>query len=307
MVESGSVIVSRMRSSLEELWSALDSLFEEMSPADWQRPHGPDWIFADLPYHLSYIDRLCVARPIELGEALPPAEQVQLRSLNELNTWNQGRFAARPEGQKVELSLEQMYESRKQVRKVTAALTDADLSNPAWFPLLNMRGFRSAQVALAFCAGHTWQHMEEARVRHGHVGTLVGPELTHAMLNGTIPGIPLYLIIPTTTLFLDAGRAKEMDFSFALNITGSEGGLWDFHTSGTGWQIEEVESADSDLVLSMDLDTYIKMRHFISDQESLIESGNILASDERALAVYNQLFVLPDFDFVFPQLPWRVV
>ena len=303
MVESGNTIVSGMRSSLEELWSALDSLFEEMSPADWQRPHGPDWIFADLPYHLSYIDRLCVARPIELGEALPAAEQVQLRTLNELNAWNQGNFAARPEGQNVEISLEQMYESREYVRKVTAGLIDADLANPAWFPLLNMRGFRSVQVALAFCAGHIWQHMEEARVHHGHTGTLVGPELTHAMLNGRIPGIPLYLIMPSTTLFLDAGRAKELDFSFALNITGPGGGLWDFHTSDTGWQVVEVESADTDLMLSMDLDTYIKMRHFIGDMAHLIESGDIKASDDRALAVYDKLFVVPDFDFVFPQMP----
>jgi hypothetical protein len=303
MVKSGNMIVSGMRSSLEELWSALDSLFEEMSPADWKRPHGPDWIFADLPYHLSYIDRLCVARPIELGKALPAAEQVQLRTLNELNAWNQRKFAARPDGQKVELSLEQMYESREYVRKVTTALTDADLANLAWFPLLNMRGFRSAQVALAFCAGHIWQHIEEARVRHGHAGTLVGPELTHAMLNGTIPGIPLYLIVPTTTLFLDAKRAKELDFSFALDITGPGGGLWDFRTSDTGWQVGEVESADTDLVLSTDLDTYIKMRYFITDMASLIESSHIRASDDRALAVYNQLFVVPDFNLVFPQMP----
>jgi hypothetical protein len=303
MVESENMIMSGMRSSLEELWSALDSLFEEMSPADWQRPHGPDWIFADLPYHLSYIDRTCVARPIELGEALPAAEQVQFRTLNELNAWNQGKFAARPKGQNVERSLEQMYESREYVRKVTAGLTDADLANPAWFPLLNMRGFRTAQVALAFCAGHLWQHMEETRVRHGHAGTLVGPELTHAMLNGTIPGIPLYLIMPTTTLFLDAGRAKELDFSFALNITGPGGGLWDFRTSDTGWQVEEVESADTDLALSMDLDTYIKMRHFIGDMAHLIESSDIKASDDRALAVYDKVFVVPDFDFIFPQMP----
>ncbi|MEO8354462.1 MAG: DinB family protein [Chloroflexota bacterium] len=303
MVETENTTVSRMRSSLEELWSALDSLFEEMSSADWQRRHGSDWIFADLPYHLSYIDRLCVARSIELGEMLPAADQVQLRTLNELNAWNQGKFAARRADQKVEESLEQMYESREYVRQVTAGLSDADLLKPAWFPLLNMRGFRSAQVALAFCAGHVWQHMEEARVRHGHPGTLVGPELTHAMLNGTIPGIPLYLIIPTTTLFLNAGRAKELGFSFALNITGPGGGLWDFRVSDTGWQVGEVESADTNLVLSMDLDTYIKMRHFISDMAPLIESGDIRASDDRALAVYNQLFVVPDFDFVFPITP----
>lgn len=301
MVEPGNMMVSGMLSSLEELWSALDSLFEEMSPADWQRPHGPDWIFADLPYHLSYIDRLFIARPIELGEELSATEQVQLRTLNELNAWNQSKFAVRPEGQKIEISLEQMYESREYVRRVTAGLTDADLANPAWFPLLNMRGFRPSQVALAFCAGHIWQHMEEARVRNGHAGILVGPELTHALLNGTIPGIPLYLITPTTTLFLDSGRAKELDFSFSLNITGPGGGLWDFHTSDTGWQTGEVESANTDLMLSMDLDTYIKMRYFIGDMSSLIGSGNIRASDDRALAVYNQLFVVPDFDFIFPQ------
>jgi hypothetical protein len=303
MVESGNMIVSGMRSSLEELWSALDSLFEEMSPIDWRRPHGPDWIFADLPYHLSYIDRLCVARSIELGEMLPTADQVQLRTLNELNAWNQGNFAARRADQKVEESLEQMYESREYVRQVTAGLSDADLVKPAWFPLLTMRGFRSSQVALAFCAGHVWQHMEEARVRHGHPGTLVGPELTHAMLNGTIPGIPLYLIIPTTTLFLNAARAKELDFSFALHITGFGGGLWDFRVSDTGWQVGEVESANTDLLLTMDLDTYIKMRHFVGDMASLSEDGNLAASDDRALAVYNQLFVVPDFDFVFPQMP----
>jgi hypothetical protein len=303
MVENGNMTVSGMRASLEELWSALDSLFEELSPADWQRPHGPDWIFADLPYHLSYIDRSCVARPIELGKALPVAEQVLLCSLNELNTWNQGKFAARPEGQKVEKSLEQMYTSRDDVRQVMAKLTDADLVKPAWFPLLNMRGFRTAQVALAFCAGHTWQHMEETRIRHGHAGTMVGPQLAHAMLNGTVPGIPLYLIVPTTTLFLDAGRAKQLDFSFALNITGAGGGIWAFRASDAGWQVEEVGSADTDLVLSMDLDTYIKMRHFISNMDSLIEYGDVKVSDDRALAVYHQLFVTPDLDFEFPQMP----
>ena len=303
MSENGNMMVSGMLASLEELWSALDALFDEMSPADWQRPHGADWIFADLPYHLSYIDQLCVARPIEFGEELPVAEQVRLGTLNELNAWNQGNFAARPEGQKVARSLEQMRNSRDYVRQVTAKMTDADLAKPAWFPLLNMRGFRSAEVALAFCAGHTWQHMEEARVRHGHAGTMVGPEVTHAMLDGLIPGIPLYLHIPTTSLFLDAGRAKEQDFSFALNITGPGGGLWAFHASDEGWLVGEVESADTDLVLSQDLDTYIKMRYFISDVASLIKAGEIEVNDEQALAVYSQLFVMPDFDFVFPQMP----
>ncbi len=296
-------MLSEMRASLEELWSALDTLLGEMSQTDWKRPHGADWVFADLPYHLSYVDRTCVARPIELGEALPAAEQVRLRTLNELNVWNQSKFAARPAGQKVERSLEQMYTSRDDVRKVIAKMTDADLAKLAWFPMLNMRGFRPAQVALAFCAGHTWQHMEEARVRYGHAGTMVGPELTHAMLNGTVPGIPLYLIIPTTALFLDAVRAKELNFSSALEITGPGGGIWAFRASEKGWQVKEVESADTDLVLSQDLDTYIKTRYFINDIAGLIEAGDIIVNDGQALSVYNQIFGMPDPDFEFPPIP----
>ncbi len=296
------MIVKELHASLEELWSALDKLFTEMSPADWQRPHGEEWVFADLPYHLAYMDRLCVAWPIELGELLPVTEQVQLPTINELNAWNLDQFAARPEDQKVETSLVHMHSSREYVREVTATMIDADLAKPAWFPLLNMRGFRSAQIALAFCAGHTWQHLEEARVRYGQSGTLVGPELTHAMMNGIIPGIPLYLPVPATTLFLDADRAKKWDFSFALNINGPGGGIWEFFVADEGWQVEGVDSAETDLLLSLDLDAYIKIRYFINDVPTLIKTGEIEVNDDQALSLYNKLYVVPDFDYVFPRM-----
>jgi hypothetical protein len=134
---------------------------------------------------------------------------------------------------------------------------------------------------------------------------MIGPELTHAMMDGKfpVPGIPSYLNMPGTTLFLDAGRAKEQDFSFALTVTGPGGGLWAFHASDQGWQVGEVESADTDLVLSLDLDTYVKLRYFIGDVAPLVEAGEIEVSDDQALSVYRQLFVVPDFDFEFPQMP----
>ncbi len=300
---NGNKMVSGMRASLVELWSALDSLFAEMTPADWQRPHGADWVFADLPYHLSTIDRLVVARPIELGLDLPATDRGGLKTINELNAWNQGMLAARPRGHTALASLELMKASRDYVRQVTASLTDADLARPSWFPLLNLRGFRPAEIALAFCLGHTWQHLEEARVRFGRGETRVEPELTHVLLDGDVHGIPLFLKIPSTTLFLDAGRAKQLNFSFALHITGPGGGIWAFHASGEGWHIVEVTSANTDLVLTMDLDAYIKLRYFISDLASLVESGEIAANDDQALSVYQQLFVMADFDFVFPETP----
>ena len=53
----------------------------------------------------------------------------------------------------------------------------------------------------------------------------------------------------------------------------------------------------------MNLDTYIKMRYFISASAGLIESCDIRVNDTQALALYNQLFVLPDMNFEFPQMP----
>jgi len=122
-------------------------------------------------------------------------------------------------------------------------------------------------------------------------------------LNGLVPGIPLYLTVPTTTLFLNASRARELDFSFALNITDPGGGIWDFRAADAGWQVVEVKSADADLTLSMSLDAYIRMRHFISDIPTLMETGELEVDDEQALTAYNQLFVVPDLDFEFPQMP----
>lgn len=286
--------VGGMAAQLAEMWSALDTLFEGMSPADWQRPHGRDWVFADLPYHLAYVDRLCVARPVELGEELPAAEQIQICTINELNAWNQSNFALRPEGQPVEKSLEQMQASRETIRRIATEMTDADLARPAWFPLLTMRGFRPAQVALGFGVGHTWGHLEEVRLRLGHAGAMVTPEVTHTMLGINIPGI---------SAFLDADRARERDFSFAIEITSLGGGTWRFKAANQGWQVDETKSADTDLVISQDLDTYIKTRFFISDTASLIEAGEIKVSDPEAMAVYDQLSVVPDFDMVFPAAP----
>lgn len=305
MSENASAMVVWLHRSLEELWSALDALLGEMSEADWRRPHGADWTFGDLPYHLAYIDRLVVARPVALGPKLPVAEQIELRTLNQLNAWNDDQFASRPQGQQVDTSLEQMRDSRDYVRRVIRNLGDGALDKAAWFPMLHMRGFRPARVPLGFCVGHTWQHLQEARVRHGYAGTIVEPALTHAMLDGNLPvaGIPLYLNVPATSLFLDARRANEADFSFALEITGQGGGLWSFHASEAGWQVKEVESPDTDLVLTQDLDTYIKLRYFISDLVTLVEAGDIAVSDERALSFYGRLFIMPDFDFAFPKLP----
>ena len=50
--------------------------------------------------------------------------------------------------------------------------------------------------------GSEWEKDSEQNTFfvHCHAGTMIGLALTHDLLNGTILGIPLYLIVPTTTL-----------------------------------------------------------------------------------------------------------
>src|SRR5262245_66583422 len=72
---SGRDQVEGIVGQLEELWAHFDTLYDAVEAAgDWRHRHGPDWTFADLPYHMAYFDDQLVARALELGPDYPPAE-----------------------------------------------------------------------------------------------------------------------------------------------------------------------------------------------------------------------------------------
>ena len=80
--------IAGMEAVLEELWALLDGIFAQFTPSDWRQPHGPDWLFSDLPYHLGYIDRLVVAEPLQFGPDLPLEKQVRLGPRELHCSWN---------------------------------------------------------------------------------------------------------------------------------------------------------------------------------------------------------------------------
>ena len=51
--------VQTLADELDALWQCFDELFADLGPKNWNRKHGKHWIFADLPYHLAYLDREC--------------------------------------------------------------------------------------------------------------------------------------------------------------------------------------------------------------------------------------------------------
>ncbi len=137
-----------LMSLTEEMWGYWDTLFSNLEGKDWEQKHGEDWVFADVPYHLAYCERELVAHPIQQGPNMPRERRLAIKTMGELNKWNDSKFAERPLGQPVDDSLTQLDASREAVRQAVAALTDADLNRRCWFPVMDLRGWRPVKLLL---------------------------------------------------------------------------------------------------------------------------------------------------------------
>lgn len=92
--------LEELMTHIEENWLNLNVLFDDINITnDWDHKHGPDWTFADLPYHLAYCNQEILIRGIKAGPDLPEEEQELLDSLEAINIWNTRHFAERPAGQ----------------------------------------------------------------------------------------------------------------------------------------------------------------------------------------------------------------
>jgi hypothetical protein len=147
---------------LDECWRCLDEVCVVLTPRDWSRRHGRDWIVADLPYHLACFDRELVAQAIVRGPDVPPTERRSLRTRAEVDAWTAAHFAHRPADATPEQSLAEMRASRERIRDATRVLSGADLGRPVWCPLPG-RGWQTVRGILALCLDHTRSHLTELR------------------------------------------------------------------------------------------------------------------------------------------------
>ena len=150
---------------LTDLWQCFDELFDPFTETDWAREHGDDWTYADLPYHLAYFDRDVVARSLEDGPELPIEDRWLMQSLNEINGWNAAVVSKRPAGQTAQDALREWHESRDAILRAIQELSDADLDREAWSPFT---GVTTNRYVVASGVTHTWNHLNEARLRLGN-------------------------------------------------------------------------------------------------------------------------------------------
>lgn len=282
--------VAALAAELDETWRCLDELFAGMRPKDWARKHGARWVFADLPYHLGYLDREC-ARVMGLGTDAPASARWLMHSEAEIDAWNASMFARRPRGQTVEQSLAEMRASRDDIREILAGSTDADLREPVWSPFF---GWVPLEDGLLGLIGHSFNHFMEARMRLGRTAPVPSPAVVHRAL-----GFYLGLM----ERMVDRDRARGADFTAVLAFTEPGGGEWTVRVADGRCRVTEGRAEPADLMLTQSPEAFVATFARVKNPMLLMLTGKIKVSGYRALGTFGRLFPPPSAD---PTRAWPV-
>lgn len=244
------VVVSQLETRLDETWNLVDELFDGMSSDDWQRKHGPDWIFADLPWHLSYIDKDFVLIPMRKGSELPVQERLSFPSAAALNEWNDAMIASRPAEQTVAQSIDMMRTIREECRELVSGMNDASLDEKSWFPLVLLRGWRTKATPVSFCFNHTYGHFMEARLRLDRHAPTPSPDLIHTRLSG---------IMDLIQIGLNKDAVATTKMTIGMNFSGPGGGSWTIGIDEGDVMAEEKQASNPDFEMTLSPESFEAM------------------------------------------------
>jgi hypothetical protein len=268
-----------LMAQIEEMWGHLAILFDRLNATNgWGQRHGPDWTFADVPYHLAYCNRDLVARGLALGADLPADEQELLPSPEALNAWNDRKLAERPADQTVAQSLEQWRASCEEIRRLTAPMIDTDLARPFWMPIF--RGWAAARDGLEFCRNHDWSEFMQLRIHMGRNGPVPSPGITHDYLGFILNFFPMFL----------NREAADKPFTAVLAFTDPGVGAWTIRVADGTATLGEGAAPNADLVMTQSAETFEKSFRRMHDPAAAIQAGAIQVSKFEGLATFGQLF-----------------
>lgn len=266
---------------VEEMWDHQDTLFRIIDVEDdWDHPHGRDWTFADVPYHLAYCNRDLVARGMELGSDLPAEEQVAVAGIEGVNEWNEMKFGERPAGQTPAETLAEVRASWDAIRRVTWAMKDADLERPFWMPLAGQ--WLDARFALNWTLAHDWSEFMQLRIHMGRSEPVASPEITNHYL-----GWMLGMLYP---FFLNEEAAAGRTFTAVMAFT--DPGVSDFTIRVADGEAtaQPGGAADADLVITQSSEVFESTFRGIKDPAEAMSDGSVQVSDMAQLAVLGELF-----------------
>jgi len=272
--------IERLMNRIEEMWAHLAFLFNDLNATNgWESDHGPDWTFADVPYHLAYLNRDVIVRGLELGPDLPEADQTLLTNPKEVNAWNDHRFTKRTADQTVSQSLAQWQASCENIRKLASEMDVVDLERPFWIPAY--LGWVTARDGLALCYIHDWSHFTQLRILMGRDDPRPSAAITRGYLSAMLNLMPR---------FLNQDAAAGREFSVVMAFTDADVGAWTIRVSEGCATVSDGRTADADLIITQDAATFEKSLQGMHDPIEAIESGQIQVSNFESLGTFVELF-----------------
>ncbi|MBI2011624.1 DinB family protein [Candidatus Daviesbacteria bacterium] len=283
--------VKEILSNLENLWEGLDKLLSSISPNDWQKKHGKDWIMADVPYHLSYFDKGLVYFALKKGKKYPKKKQVVMKTMRQLNNWNAFMFKMRPKKQSVEKSLRQMRQSRNLIRKVLEKMKDSNLKDKVFVPLPGM-GWISAEEALLGLIGHTWNLLMQLRIHLKRNEPLPLPSVTKKALG---------MYMELMGMFLNKSEAlKIKEFRAIFDFVGEYNGVFSIKVKNDQFEVVERKVNNPNLVMSQSIETFVKTINNIQSPFLAMLLGRIKVKGFFSLNKFAKLFPEPFPNTIIP-------
>ena len=271
---------------LEGLWQRFDELVGTLGPDDWSGKHGQHWTFTDVPFHLAYFDLDVIAIAIRRGLNVPASEQV-MRTEAEQNAWNEIKFNKRQADTTPQQCIEQMSISRQAIRDVVVGLSEADLDQLVFIPLVGL-GWVSVRVALETSYSHTWNHFMQLRIWMKCTTIKPGPAQTHHALS---------YFMASFALNMDRERARQVRLTTVMEFSGQGGGVWTLHVANGACHISEGRAAHADLVIIQSPETFVKTRTGIENPTLALWTGKIKVRGLRNLGTFEKLFPIKSLDF----------
>lgn len=265
---------------LEENWANLNVLFEDLSRSGgWDKKHGADWTFADLPYHLAYCNEDILIRGLKWGSDLSEREQELLPSIDAINDWNARKFAERPEEQTAAQSVRWWRETCEEIRALAAEMNDEDLEKP--FFMLLMVGWSTAREGFDFTRAHDLAEFIQLQIHMGLDEPVPSAGLSRSYPQRMLSYFPM---------FLNRGAAAGRNFTAVMDFTDPGVGAFTLQVVDNSAVFKMGGKPDADLVMTQSVATFVKTLNGMHDPAEAMQSGEIQVNDFGALAMFGELF-----------------